>query len=80
MGACFRDPVFHIQSQQYATVLDVMQNEILLKNGFNFANVLPNGRPDLNSLKLDDVFTCPLGSVPVKDQCGKKAVYVLYSI
>lgn len=35
--------------------------------------ILPNGRADLHSLRVDDVFNCQTGSVVVEDLCGRSA-------
>jgi len=67
-----RDPVSNTQTQEFTKVIDALQNDVLTKNGFNFANVIPNGRPDVNSLKFDDAYICPVGQVPVNDECGKE--------
>uniref|UniRef100_A0A915IUL4 Sushi, von Willebrand factor type A, EGF and pentraxin domain-containing protein 1 n=1 Tax=Romanomermis culicivorax TaxID=13658 RepID=A0A915IUL4_ROMCU len=64
-----KDPISHAQTQEFSKVIDALQNDILLKNGFNFANVIPNGRPDVYSLRFDDSYTCPVGEVAVGDEC-----------
>ncbi len=64
-----RDPL-NRSDGQVSSVMDILEKDILLDNGFNFENVLPNGRPDLNSLKMEDTYTCPTGEVPVGESCG----------
>ncbi|CAD5227116.1 unnamed protein product [Bursaphelenchus xylophilus] len=49
--------------------MEVIQNEVFNKDLLNLEHLLPNGRPDLNSFRLDEEFRCKLGEVNVKDSC-----------
>uniref|UniRef100_A0A915DMT8 Tyrosine-protein kinase ephrin type A/B receptor-like domain-containing protein n=1 Tax=Ditylenchus dipsaci TaxID=166011 RepID=A0A915DMT8_9BILA len=50
-------------------IKQVIQNEALSKDLFNLEQVLPNGRPDLRSFAVKNVFNCNQGSVAVRDNC-----------
>jgi hypothetical protein len=67
---CFSDPIQRADTGEQSTVIEVLQNAALLRDSFNFDNVLPNGKPDLNTFDLHDTFECPIGSVAVEDACG----------
>jgi hypothetical protein len=49
--------------------VEIIQTEVLLKDFLNLEQVLPNGRPDLNSFKIDNEFRCGSGEVNVRDNC-----------
>lgn len=49
--------------------MDIIQSEVLLKDFLNLEQVLPNGRPDLNSFRIDNEFKCKMGEVNVGDSC-----------
>ncbi|CAD6196232.1 unnamed protein product [Caenorhabditis auriculariae] len=51
------------------TVHDAIQSEILSHAVLNFEKVLPNGRPDLGTLQIDDEYHCQAGQVVVGDLC-----------
>jgi len=55
--------------------MDVIEKEILLHDVFNLEQVLPNGRPDLNSFMATDLFTCDVGFVAVNDICGESQFF-----
>lgn len=63
------DPVTNAESQALSTVLEVIQSDVLLADGFNFASVLPAGKPELASFALADAYACPAGSVAVGAAC-----------
>ncbi|VDK85251.1 unnamed protein product [Onchocerca ochengi] len=54
---------------QRAKVSDVLQNEILLEDIFSLEQVIPNGRPDLNSFELKEQHICEMGTVNVRNLC-----------
>uniref|UniRef100_A0A183EUY5 Sushi domain-containing protein n=1 Tax=Gongylonema pulchrum TaxID=637853 RepID=A0A183EUY5_9BILA len=66
-----KDILENRKTGQQAKVSDVLENEILLKNIFNLEQVLPNGRPDLNSFELKERYICEAGTVNVGSLCGK---------
>uniref|UniRef100_A0A8R1HK39 Sushi, von Willebrand factor type A, EGF and pentraxin domain-containing protein 1 n=1 Tax=Caenorhabditis japonica TaxID=281687 RepID=A0A8R1HK39_CAEJA len=50
------------------SIRDALHNEIL-SGVLNFEKVLPNGRPDLGSLKIVEQYNCQAGQVVVRDLC-----------
>ncbi|VDD92750.1 unnamed protein product, partial [Enterobius vermicularis] len=50
-------------------IIDVLEEEILLKDIFNLEQVLPNGRPNLNSFELKERYVCEPGHVNVRSLC-----------
>ncbi|EJW80239.1 hypothetical protein WUBG_08852, partial [Wuchereria bancrofti] len=54
---------------QRAKVSDVLENEILLEDIFSLEQVIPNGRPDLNSFELKERHLCEMGTVNVRNLC-----------
>jgi hypothetical protein len=49
--------------------IELIQSEVLLKDFLNLEQVLPNGRPDLNSFRIDNEFKCKQGEVNVAENC-----------
>lgn len=49
--------------------VEIIQSEVLLKDFLNLEQVLPNGRPDLNSFRVDNEFKCKEGEVNVGESC-----------
>ncbi|KAI1733257.1 EGF-like domain-containing protein [Ditylenchus destructor] len=64
-----RDAIIDAKGGQKVDALEVLQNEILTKDLFNLEQVLPNGRPDLRSFSVKNVFNCEAGYVAVQDNC-----------
>uniref|UniRef100_A0A914YVY8 Sushi, von Willebrand factor type A, EGF and pentraxin domain-containing protein 1 n=1 Tax=Panagrolaimus superbus TaxID=310955 RepID=A0A914YVY8_9BILA len=64
-----RQMVTDPKTSQKTDIIDVIQDEALLHDLFNLEQVLPNGRPDLNSFQVKDRFDCEPGSVVVNDMC-----------
>lgn len=59
--------------------MDIIQNEVLLKEFLNLEQVLPNGRPDLNSFQIDNEFRCKEGEVNVGESCVPCAAGSFYN-
>ncbi|KAL3983031.1 EGF-like domain family protein [Acanthocheilonema viteae] len=54
---------------QRAKVSDVLESEILLEDIFSLEQVIPNGRPDLNSFELKERHICEVGTVNRRNLC-----------
>ncbi|GMT25305.1 hypothetical protein PFISCL1PPCAC_16602, partial [Pristionchus fissidentatus] len=64
-----REKLFDPKSGRTLSVVEILEEEILGHRTLSLEKILPNGRPDLHSLKVDDVFHCQMGSVVVEDLC-----------
>ena len=60
--------------------MEIIQSEVLLKEFLNLEQVLPNGRPDLNSFVIENEFKCQEGEVNVEDSCVPCAAGSAYNV
>uniref|UniRef100_A0A5S6QUS0 Fibropellin-1 n=1 Tax=Trichuris muris TaxID=70415 RepID=A0A5S6QUS0_TRIMR len=67
--ASVSDPAKKRHADDKATVADILRNEILRGNSFDFRTLLPNGQPDLGSLFINDEHICPVGQVALGRLC-----------
>lgn len=49
--------------------MEIIQTEVLLKDFLNLEQMLPNGRPDLNTFNINNEFRCRSGEVNVGEDC-----------
>ncbi|KAF8374256.1 clec-78, partial [Pristionchus pacificus] len=64
-----RENLFDPRSGRTLSVVEILEEEILGHRVLSLEKILPNGRADLHSLRVDDVFNCQTGSVVVEDLC-----------
>lgn len=67
----YSDPVLNLNSNQRASVQQLLQKLILEEDQFNVHDILPNTDPDPASLKLESDYACPPGEVVMPPDCGK---------
>lgn len=61
----------NLNSNQRASVQQLLEKLILEENQFDVHDILPNTVPDPASLTLDSDYACPPGEVVMAPDCGK---------
>lgn len=73
------DPVVNLNSNQRASVQQLLEKLILEENQFDVHDILPNTVPDPASLTLDSDYACPPGEVVMAPDCVPCAVGTYFS-
>ncbi|KAK0398751.1 hypothetical protein QR680_002734 [Steinernema hermaphroditum] len=56
-------------SHQSESIASIIKGEIIFKDLFNLEQILPNGRPDLSTISVEEIYKCNMGEVVVNDVC-----------
>lgn len=66
-----REQIMDPKGDRKLDAIEIIQNEALVKEFFDLEQVLPNGRPDINSFRVEDHYNCNVGEVSIGEVCGK---------
>ena len=72
------DPASNVNSNDRASIRDLIEAIILEQNEFDVGEVLPNVVPDPGSLRLSSDYACPIGKVDVPPDCVDCAAGTFY--